>query len=37
MYKRMFSRILFSSKESANPQPGDAIFTVPLPDSETEN
>ena len=37
MYKRMFTRILFSSKESANPQPSDAVFTVPLPDSETEN
>ena len=37
MYKRMFTRILFSTKESGNPQPSDAIFTVPLPDSETEN
>lgn len=37
MYKRMFSRILFSSSESMNPQPSDAIFTLPLPDSETEN
>lgn len=37
MYKRMFAPIMFSSKASSNPQPSDAIFTVPLPDSETEN
>ena len=35
MYKRMFSSVIFT--ESGNPQPSDAIFTVPLPDSETEN
>lgn len=37
MYKRMFSPVLFSSKDNENPQPDDAIFTVPLPDTETEN
>ena len=37
MYKRMFTRVLFSSTASENPEPSDAIFTVPLPQSETEN
>ena len=37
MYKRMFAPVMFSSKANKNPQPSDAIFTVPLPDSETEN
>lgn len=37
MYKRMFAPVMFSSVESRNPQPTDAIFTVPIPDSETEN
>ncbi len=37
MYKRMFTPVLFSSVESRNPQPSDAIFTVPLPDSERDN
>lgn len=37
MYKRMFSPVLFSSVASMNPEPGDRIFVVPLPDSETEN
>lgn len=37
MYKRLFSPVLFSSVESRNPQPSDAIFTVPLPDSERDN
>ena len=37
MYKRMFTRVLFSSTTSENPEPSDAIFTVPLPQSETEN
>ena len=37
MYKRMFSPVLFSSVTSRNPQPSDAIFTVPLPDTETDN
>ena len=37
MYKRMFSRILRSVNEKENPQPSDALFVVPLPDSETEN
>lgn len=37
MYKRMFTPVLFSSKASKNPQPSDAIFTVPLPDTETDN
>ena len=37
MYKRMFSPVLFSSQAGSNPQPSDAMFTVPLPDSEIEN
>ena len=37
MYKRMFAPVMFTSKDSKNPQPSDALFTVPLPDSETEN
>lgn len=37
MYKRMFAPVMFSSKANKNPQPSDAIFTVPVPDSETEN
>ena len=37
MYKRMYSPVLFSSVSSRNPQPSDAIFTVPLPDSEKDN
>lgn len=37
MYKRMFAPVLFSAVASRNPQPSDAVFTVPLPDSETEN
>ena len=37
MYKRMYSPVLFSMTASSNPQPSDRIFTVPLPDSETEN
>ena len=36
MYKRMFTRVLFSA-DGENPQASDAIFTVPLPQSETEN
>ena len=37
MYKRMFTPVMFSAVDSRNPQPSDAIFTVPLPDTETEN
>ena len=37
MYKRLFTRVLFSSQPSKNPQPDERIFVVPLPDSETEN
>lgn len=37
MYKRMFTPVLFSSVDSRNPQPDDAIFVVPLPTSETDN
>lgn len=37
MYKRMFTRVLFSATSSENPEASDAIFTVPLPQSETEN
>lgn len=37
MYKRMYSPIIFSVSENSNPQPDDAIFTVPVPDTETEN
>ena len=37
MYKRMFSPIVVSPTASKNTQPSDAVFVVPLPDSETEN
>lgn len=37
MYKRMFTPVLFTSNANRNPQPSDAIFVVPLPDSETDN
>ena len=37
MYKRMFAPVMFTSSDNRNPQPSDAIFTVPLPDSETDN
>lgn len=37
MYKRMFTPVLFSSVESRNPQPSDAVFVLPLPSSETDN
>lgn len=37
MYKRMFSPILRSATQGAEQQPSDAVFTVPLPDTETDN
>lgn len=37
MYKRMFTPVLFTSNSNRNPQPSEAIFVVPLPDSETDN
>lgn len=37
MYKRMFTPVLFTSNSNMNPQPSEAIFVVPLPDSETDN
>ncbi len=37
LYKRMNTRILRSATESNNPAPSNAIFVVPLPDTETEN
>lgn len=37
MYKRLFTPVLFSSVAGRNPQPSDAVFTVPLPDTETDN
>lgn len=37
MYKRVYAPVMFSSKASMNPEPSDKIFTVPLPDSETDN
>ena len=37
MYKRMFAPIMFSSSSGKNPQPTDAVFIVPLPDTETDN
>lgn len=36
MYKRLFAPVIFSSVASRNPQPSDAIFTVPLPDAEKD-
>ena len=37
MYKRMFAPIMFTSSAGKNPQPSDAVFIVPLPDTETDN
>ena len=37
MYKRMFAPIMFTSSPGKNPQPSDAVFIVPLPDTETDN
>lgn len=37
MYKRMYSAILWSATAGKNPQPGENIFVVPLPDAETEH
>lgn len=37
LYKRMFSPVLTSTNGNNNPQPGDAIFIVPLPETETLN
>jgi hypothetical protein len=37
MYKRMYSPIIVSAAATKNIQPSDAVFVVPLPDSETEN
>lgn len=37
MYKRMYSSIIWSYTSTNNPAPSNAIFVVPLPDTETEN
>lgn len=37
LYKRLFSKVIWSYTDSKNPEPGNNIFVVPLPDSETEN
>lgn len=37
LYKRLFSKVIWSMTDSKNPEPGNNIFVVPLPDSETEN
>ena len=37
MYKRMYAPIMFTSSAGKNPQPSDAVFVVPLPDTETDN
>lgn len=37
LYKRLFHSVIFSASETSNPEPSDEIFTVPLPDTETEN
>lgn len=37
MYKRMYSTIIRSYAPDNNPEPGDQIFVVPLPDSEMDN
>ena len=37
LYKRLFSEVIVSANPSENPQPSAEIFTVPLPDSETDN
>ena len=37
LYKRLNSDIITSSSSSKNTKASDAVFVVPLPDSETEN
>lgn len=37
LYKRLFSKVIWSMTDSKNPEPDNNIFVVPLPDSETEN
>ena len=37
LYKRLYVPVITSAKASDNPQPSDALFTVPLPDTETDN
>lgn len=37
LYKRLFSKVIWSITDSKNPEPSNNIFVVPLPDSETEN
>ena len=37
MYKRMYSSIIRSNSATNNPAPSNAVFVVPLPDTETEN
>ena len=37
LYKRLFSKVIWSFTDSKNPDPDTNLFVVPLPDSETEN
>ena len=37
LYKRLFSKVIWSYTDSRNPEPSTNLFVVPLPDSETEN
>ncbi len=37
MYKRMYAPVIRSYTSANNPAPSNAVFVVPLPDTETEN
>lgn len=37
MYKRMYTAIRRSAKDSGNPGPSETVFVLPLPDTEAEN
>ena len=37
LYKRLFSKVIWSYTDSRNTEPSTNLFVVPLPDSETEN
>ncbi len=37
MYKRRYLSVIWSDDEKKNPEPSDAIFVLPLPDTEKDN
>ncbi len=37
MYKRMYAPVIWSDDEKKNVQPGNAVFVLPLPDTEKDN